>query len=108
MSRADVNIKKFKQSMYGTGCPVYCCYCAKNLPYEEATVEHVMPIWRGGRKSSKDNMLIACSPCNHQKSVDDIITFWKGHSSQKCVDVCVCSIKNEQANVNHHTEKRSA
>jgi hypothetical protein len=82
--------KRFKQRMYRSGCPVYCCYCAEPVPYEKSTVEHVMPLWRGG-KTSIDNLLIACGPCNNAKAKDDNV-YWEGHGTHLCLlgNICVC------------------
>ena len=55
--------KIYKRYMFRGECPVYCAYCASQLSYDKATVEHVVPR-KGGGRDSYDNFLIACSPCN--------------------------------------------
>lgn len=60
----------FKDSLYHNGCPVYCAYCFMELPREQATVDHVVPLRRGGA-DRWTNMLIACYPCNVAKEHDD-------------------------------------
>ena len=43
-----------------------CCYCARKLTRSEATYDHVIPRSQGG-KTTWDNVVIACIPCNQAK-----------------------------------------
>ena len=43
-----------------------CQYCGVHLPAAELTADHVVPRSRGGR-TSWDNVVTACVPCNHRK-----------------------------------------
>jgi 5-methylcytosine-specific restriction endonuclease McrA len=43
-----------------------CHYCAKPIPPRELTMDHVLPLIRGGR-SSRGNVVPACKPCNCKK-----------------------------------------
>ncbi len=43
-----------------------CHYCMKSLKKDECTMDHVLPIVRGGR-STKGNVVISCKECNNQK-----------------------------------------
>lgn len=43
-----------------------CYYCHKVLKKEEVTMDHVVPLSRGGR-STKGNIVPACKPCNNEK-----------------------------------------
>lgn len=43
-----------------------CCICGKPLDYGEMTVDHIMPISRGG-KNNKDNLRCTCEECNSIK-----------------------------------------
>lgn len=43
-----------------------CCYCGKKFPSPELNLEHVTPRSRGG-KTSWDNIVTACIPCNFKK-----------------------------------------
>jgi 5-methylcytosine-specific restriction endonuclease McrA len=43
-----------------------CHYCSKSLRKDECTMDHVLPISRGGR-STKGNVVIACKDCNNLK-----------------------------------------
>lgn len=42
---------------------MFCAYCGKQLDEETATIEHVLPISKGG-SDSRENMVIACKECN--------------------------------------------
>ncbi len=43
-----------------------CYYCGKAVMPSELTMDHVVPIIRGG-KSAKNNIVPACKECNNQK-----------------------------------------
>lgn len=45
-----------------------CHYCAEKFSPEELTMDHVVPIARGG-KSSKGNLVPACKACNSKKKL---------------------------------------
>lgn len=43
-----------------------CHYCGQAFPPEELTMDHLVPIIRGG-KSSRGNVVPACKECNNRK-----------------------------------------
>lgn len=43
-----------------------CYYCGKQTPAKELTMDHIVPIIRGG-KSTKNNVVTACKECNNKK-----------------------------------------
>ncbi|MFW7381647.1 MAG: HNH endonuclease [Oligoflexus sp.] len=43
-----------------------CYYCQIALDRHTVTMDHIVPISRGGR-STKGNLVPACHPCNEQK-----------------------------------------
>ena len=43
-----------------------CHYCGKKVDRENLTMDHVVPLSRGG-KSSKGNIVPACKECNNKK-----------------------------------------
>jgi 5-methylcytosine-specific restriction endonuclease McrA len=43
-----------------------CQYCGKKFPSSELSLDHVIPISRGG-KSTWENVVCACLPCNVRK-----------------------------------------
>jgi 5-methylcytosine-specific restriction endonuclease McrA len=44
-----------------------CCYCGRKFSSAELNLEHVIPRSRGG-KTSWDNIVTACIPCNLKKA----------------------------------------
>ncbi len=43
-----------------------CHYCGGNFPPEELTMDHLVPVSRGG-KASRNNVVPACKECNSRK-----------------------------------------
>ena len=43
-----------------------CHYCQRKFPPEELTMDHVVPLSRGGR-SNKGNVVVCCKKCNSEK-----------------------------------------
>lgn len=43
-----------------------CYYCEQTFPKEELTMDHVLPIIRGG-KTNKKNVVVCCKVCNNEK-----------------------------------------
>lgn len=43
-----------------------CHYCGRSFPPEELTMDHLVPIIRGGT-SSRGNVVPACKECNNKK-----------------------------------------
>ncbi len=43
-----------------------CYYCNRKTPPKELTMDHIVPISRGG-KSTKGNVVVCCKECNNAK-----------------------------------------
>lgn len=43
-----------------------CYYCGREIPEKELTMDHIVPLIRGG-KSIKSNIVAACKDCNNKK-----------------------------------------
>jgi 5-methylcytosine-specific restriction endonuclease McrA len=43
-----------------------CGYCGRSAPPKELTMDHIVPLARGG-KSTKGNVVPACKTCNNAK-----------------------------------------
>jgi 5-methylcytosine-specific restriction protein A len=43
-----------------------CHYCGRSIPPKELTLDHIVPIARGG-KTTKGNVVPCCKECNNQK-----------------------------------------
>jgi hypothetical protein len=58
--------KRQKTKLFGDDCFKYCCYCSKQLSFRQATVEHIIPISKGG-PDKIENLTIACGSCNSSR-----------------------------------------
>jgi len=43
-----------------------CYYCQRIVPFKELTMDHLVPLTRGGR-STRDNLVPSCKSCNNLK-----------------------------------------
>ena len=43
-----------------------CHFCGETFPKKELTMDHLVPLARGG-KSTKGNVVVACKECNNKK-----------------------------------------
>lgn len=46
--------------------PGICYYCEKKFSFKQLTMDHLVPLARGGR-STKDNLVPSCKDCNNLK-----------------------------------------
>ena len=44
-----------------------CHYCGGHFKKEELTLDHIVPVARGGR-STRGNLVVCCKSCNNSKS----------------------------------------
>ena len=49
-----------------------CYFCKKKFPISQLTMDHLIPLVRGG-KSIKNNIVVSCKSCNSQKQYETII-----------------------------------
>ena len=57
--------RKFRQSIFESW-EWKCAYCEKDLDIDSATIDHILPKFKGGH-NVKSNMLCSCSKCNRSK-----------------------------------------
>ena len=57
--------RKFRQSIFESR-EWKCAYCGKDLDIDSATIDHILPKFKGGH-NVKSNMLCSCSKCNRSK-----------------------------------------
>ena len=57
--------RKFRQSIFELW-QWKCAYCDKELDSNSATIDHIIPKYKGGH-NVKSNMLCSCSDCNRSK-----------------------------------------
>ena len=43
-----------------------CHYCGQKFPKDQLTLDHIVPVSRGGR-STRGNLVVACLDCNQKK-----------------------------------------
>jgi 5-methylcytosine-specific restriction endonuclease McrA len=68
VSREKQKAKELRQSQWWKNqvAKGICHYCGKKFPPDALTMDHVLPIVRGG-KSSKGNVVPCCKQCNNEK-----------------------------------------
>lgn len=54
-----------------------CHYCQGEFSKEDLTMDHKVPIIRGG-KTTKSNIVVACKPCNTDKKYQTDVEFISG------------------------------
>lgn len=59
-----------------------CVYCARQLPAEDLTVDHVQPVARGGDHSD-GNLAAACQACNTRKGAMPAWSFLADHPEER-------------------------
>jgi 5-methylcytosine-specific restriction endonuclease McrA len=59
-----------------------CPYCNKMLEKSNAHLEHIYPVSKGGKSSSR-NLVWICSSCNRKKSNKTLTTFIKTHGMNR-------------------------
>ena len=59
----DLRASEWWKRKYAKGV---CGYCGRSTPARELTMDHVVPIARGGR-STKGNVVPSCKECNNAK-----------------------------------------
>ena len=57
--------RKFRQSIFESW-EWKCAYCDKDLDAKSATIDHIVPKFKGGH-NVKSNMICSCSKCNRSK-----------------------------------------
>lgn len=68
VSREKQKAKELRQSQWWKNqvAKGICHYCGKKFPPEALTMDHVLPVVRGG-KSAKGNVVPCCKQCNNEK-----------------------------------------
>lgn len=62
-----------------------CYYCGREILPGELTMDHLVPVIRGG-KSARNNLVTACKDCNNRKK-HSLPTEWEEH---------LCRLKKEK------------
>lgn len=61
----DLKASQWWKNILGQGL---CHYCGKKFPAKELTMDHIVPVARGG-SSTKGNVVPACKKCNAEKKL---------------------------------------
>lgn len=69
---AHVAMKRVMRKVALRDCGQRCVYCATRLDQQTATLDHVVPLARGGAHDA-GNLVVACGPCNRLKG--DLLPF---------------------------------
>jgi len=59
----ELRKSRWWQNKIGEAC---CYYCGKHTPPNQLSMDHVVPLARGGR-STKNNLVACCKECNNKK-----------------------------------------
>ena len=70
--------RKFRQSIFESW-EWRCAYCDKDLDEKSATIDHILPKFKGGH-NVKSNMICSCSKCNRSK-VSVLLEDWYNPSN---------------------------
>lgn len=76
--RSAVNKGKYKLRTFLKQKGI-CHYCERNCFIDDWTVDHVVPLSKGG-KTEKKNVIGCCMSCNHQKA-----NFGYSYFKEKCI-----------------------
>jgi len=76
--------RKFRQSIFESW-EWKCAYCDKELDTKSATIDHIVPKYKGGH-NVKSNMVCSCSKCNRSKGsvlLEDWYNPFNSHYSEE-------------------------
>jgi 5-methylcytosine-specific restriction endonuclease McrA len=51
-----------------------CCFCRRPLSFESATIEHRIPLSKGGAWAL-ENLTLSCRDCNQERGAEDFTEF---------------------------------
>jgi len=60
------NKRRWHQRIYWRDNGI-CQYCHSQIPYKNSTLDHIIPLIRGGKDCCKENFVLACMKCNQRK-----------------------------------------
>ena len=83
--------RKFRQSIFESW-EWKCAYCDKELDIKSATIDHIVPKYKGGH-NVKSNMICSCSKCNRSKG-SVLLEDWYNPSNSYYSEERLCKIKH--------------
>jgi len=90
--------RKFRQSIFESW-EWKCAYCDKELDTKSATIDHIVPKFKGGH-NIKSNMICSCSKCNRSKG-SVLLENWYNPSNS-------CYSEERLGKIKHWIEDNSA
>ena len=90
--------RKFRQSIFESW-EWKCAYCDKELDTKSATIDHIVPKYKGGH-NVKSNMICSCSKCNRSKG-SVLLEDWYNPSNS-------CYSEERLVKIKHWIEDNSA
>jgi 5-methylcytosine-specific restriction endonuclease McrA len=80
------NKRKMKLLLFGGHATRRCCFCRRPLTLGIATLDHVVPLSKGGG-SSRGNLRISCGPCNNDRGDQNFEEYRKKQQSlrERCL-----------------------
>ena len=90
--------RKFRQSIFESW-EWKCAYCNKDLDTKSATIDHIVPKFKGGH-NVKSNMVCSCSKCNRSKG-SVLLEDWYNPSNS-------CYSEERLGKIKHWIEDNSA
>lgn len=71
-SQRERKIRNYVIARDGTSC----CYCGKELSYDEITMEHIVPDSKRGTFNTT-NLTVSCGPCNNKRGNTSFFKYCK-------------------------------
>lgn len=66
--------RRIKEKLFCGRKAAPCCFCRQNLTIDSATLEHVIPLSKGGGWE-KENLRLSCWGCNNERGDKDFDLF---------------------------------
>lgn len=79
--------RELKSRLFGTRKVARCCFCSRSLSFEEATLEHVIPLAQNGGWD-RFNLSLSCYNCNQERGEEDFASFKNYKRSKRVAFVC--------------------
>jgi len=73
-SRNSASKRKVKRLLFGSRSYVHCCFCKKQIEFDNTTIEHILPLSQGGNWDIK-NLQLSCSDCNNERGSADFYQY---------------------------------
>lgn len=91
-ARSSVDKRALKRELFGSKVTKPCCFCRTVMLFEEATLEHVVPLavrvdW------SRGNLRLSCEFCNRERGTQDFDTFQREKRARLAIAAIVAEVQ---------------